>query len=213
VGCTSFAQIATPTGTTYNDTGVVLNTTYSYRERATDASGNLSPYSNVASATTSQGTISGLVAAYAFDEGTGTTVADASGNGNTGTITNATWTTGKYGNGLSFNGSNALVTINDSALLHLTTAMTLEAWVKPGSTVNKWEDIVYKGDDNYFLEATSNKNVPAGAGTFGTTDVAAYGTSALPKNTWTHLAVTYDGARLLLYVNRVQVSSLARTGT
>ena len=40
----------------------------------------------------------GLVAAYSFNEGTGTTVADLSGNGNTGTISGATWTsTGKYG--------------------------------------------------------------------------------------------------------------------
>ena len=46
-----------------------------------------------------------LVAAYSFDEGTGTTVADASGHGNTGTISNATWTTaGKYGKALVFNG-------------------------------------------------------------------------------------------------------------
>ena len=48
----------------------------------------------------------GLVAAYGFDEGSGTTVTDASGNGNTGTITNATWaTTGKYGKALQFNGT------------------------------------------------------------------------------------------------------------
>jgi hypothetical protein len=34
----------------------------------------------------------GLVAAYAFDEGSGPTAADASGNGNAGTLVNATWT-------------------------------------------------------------------------------------------------------------------------
>ena len=51
-GCTSFAQIATPTGTTYNDTGRTANTSYSYRVRATDAVPNLSGYSNTASATT-----------------------------------------------------------------------------------------------------------------------------------------------------------------
>ena len=49
-----------------------------------------------------------LVAAYGFNEGSGSTVADASGNGDTGTISNATWTTaGKYGNALVFNGTNA----------------------------------------------------------------------------------------------------------
>ena len=80
---------------------------------------------------------SGLVAAYGFDEGSGTTVTDASGNGNNGTITNATWSTsGKYGKALQFNGTSALVTIPDAASLHLTTGMTLEAWVNP-STVEQ----------------------------------------------------------------------------
>ncbi len=51
-GCTSFAQIATPTGTAYNDTGLTGSTSYSYRVRATDAAGNNSAYSNTATATT-----------------------------------------------------------------------------------------------------------------------------------------------------------------
>jgi chitodextrinase len=51
-GCTDFAQVGTATGTTYNDTGLAAATGYRYRVRATDAAGNLSPYSNVASATT-----------------------------------------------------------------------------------------------------------------------------------------------------------------
>ena len=50
--CTNFAQIATPTATTFNDTGLAASTTYRYRVRATDAAGNLSGYSNVATATT-----------------------------------------------------------------------------------------------------------------------------------------------------------------
>ena len=50
--CTSFAQIATVTGTTYSDTGLAANTSYSYRVRATDAAANVGPYSNVASAMT-----------------------------------------------------------------------------------------------------------------------------------------------------------------
>ncbi len=51
-GCANFAQIATPAGTTFNDTGLTSSTSYSYRVRATDAAGNLSAYSNTASATT-----------------------------------------------------------------------------------------------------------------------------------------------------------------
>ncbi len=45
--CANFAQIATPTTTTYSDVSLAPGS-YSYRVRATDAAGNLSTYSNVA---------------------------------------------------------------------------------------------------------------------------------------------------------------------
>ncbi|HEV3081124.1 MAG TPA: fibronectin type III domain-containing protein, partial [Gemmataceae bacterium] len=51
-GSTTFVQIGTTTGTTYTDTGVAPNSTYSYRVRAEDTSGNLSGYSNVVGVTT-----------------------------------------------------------------------------------------------------------------------------------------------------------------
>jgi len=46
--CTDFAQIATPVGTSYSDTGLLLNTSYSYQVQAIDTAGNLSPDSSVA---------------------------------------------------------------------------------------------------------------------------------------------------------------------
>jgi chitodextrinase len=54
-GCSNFAQIAAPAGNAVNDTGLTASTSYSYRVRATDAAGNLSGYSNTASAATSSG--------------------------------------------------------------------------------------------------------------------------------------------------------------
>ena len=156
-----------------------------------------------------------LVAAYGFNEGSGSTVADASSNSNPGTISNATWTTaGKYGNALVFNGTNALVTILDSASLHLTTGMTLEAWVNPSTVSSAWRDVIYKGNDNYHLEATSsNGSKPAGGGTFGSKTTETYGNAALAANTWTFLTETYDGSTLRLYVNGTQVSSKRKRGT
>src|SRR6516164_3405370 len=168
-----------------------------------------------ASAPPSTAATSGLVAAYSFDEGSGTTVTDASGNGNNGTITGATWSTaGKYGKALSFNGSNAVVTIPDAASLHLSTGMTLEAWVNPSTVNANYRDVIYKGNDNFYLEATSSHSSRPDAGMIaGGTYADAFGTAALAANTWSFLTETYDGSTLRLYVNGTQVASTAHTGT
>lgn len=50
--CGSFAEIATPSASAYSNTGLAASTSYSYRVRATDAAGNLSGYSGIATATT-----------------------------------------------------------------------------------------------------------------------------------------------------------------
>ena len=122
--------------------------------------------------------VPGLVAAYAFSEGSGTTTTDSSGNGNGGELTNATWTTGKFGNALSFNGTSALVTVPDSPSLDLTTGMTLEAWVSPNAG-DAWADVIYKGqNDTYYLAGSAPEGPPGAGGTFSAQPVL--GTSALP---------------------------------
>ena len=210
--CTSFDRQTTIPGTTYNDTGLTPNTSYTYQVKATDAAGNFSSYSNQSTATTS-GTVSGLVAAYTFDEGSGTTVTDFTGGGHNGTIANGTWTnSGKYGKAIVFNGTSTIVTIPDAPALRLTTGMTLEAWVNPSQTLSGWDDLVYKGNDNYGLEASSNPSgTPAIGGTFGSTDVFAPAPAPLTPATWTHLAGTYDGTAIKLYVNGAQVASSAQS--
>jgi IPT/TIG domain/Fibronectin type III domain/Abnormal spindle-like microcephaly-assoc'd, ASPM-SPD-2-Hydin len=51
-GCTSFSQVGTATGTAYTDAELNSGTSYTYRVRAADTAGNLSPYSNLISTTT-----------------------------------------------------------------------------------------------------------------------------------------------------------------
>ena len=123
-------------------------------------------------------------------------------------------TTGKYGRALQFNGTNALVTIPDAASLHLSTGMTLEAWVNPSTVNSAWRDVIYKGNDNFYLEATStNASKPDAGMIAGGSYADAVGTAALTANAWSFLTETYDGSTLRLYVNGTQVASTAHTGT
>ncbi len=156
-----------------------------------------------------------MVAAYNFDEGSGATVRDASGNGNTGTISGATWTSsGKFGNALVFDGVRARVSVPDATSLHLTTGMTLEAWVNPATLPHAARDVIYKGNDTYYLEASSSKKSrsPAGGAIIRRNVVESSPTSTLTPNTFTHLAVTYDGTTLRLFLNGVQVAAKVARG-
>jgi chitodextrinase len=128
----------------------------------------------------------GLVAAYSFDEGSGMTVTDASGNGNVGAISGATWTTGRYGGALSFNGLNNLVTVADANSLDLSTAMTLEAWVRPSELGETWRTAIIKQTGTtpadrlvYALYANTETGQPSGH-VFVGSDTWARGGDGLP---------------------------------
>lgn len=158
------------------------------------------------------------VAAYGFNEASGTTVTDASGNGNTGTISGATRTTaGRFGSALSFDGVNDWVTVADAQTLDVT-RMTLEAWVYP-TALSNWRTVLIKeqpGNLVYALYANTGSpgtaNRPSGH-VFSGADFDTRGTAQLALNTWTHLAATWDGVTLRLYVNGIQVSTLAIGGS
>jgi len=146
----------------------------------------------------------GLVAAYNFNEGTGTTVADVSGNNLSGTIVGASWTTGRYGNGLSFDGAS-YVDLGNPAALQLSGSMTLEAWIfATANPTNDGQIISKSSGPGWQLKTT----LDTGVQTFG---VKAYGASAAQRyssaqrllNTWYHVAGVYDATAgtLSLYIN------------
>jgi glucose/arabinose dehydrogenase len=217
-GCSNFTEIATSPNTSFYDSGLAPQATYRYRVRAGDPTGNLSGYSNIATAQTTVGAAqpSGLVAAYGFNESGGTGANDQSGNGNTGSLTNgaARNGSGKYGSAIAFDGSDDVVVVPDANSLDLTSGMTLEAWVYPTTTLSDWKSILQKEADAYFLNGNTNTNKVGVGGTFaGSCCTVLQGPNALPANQWTHVAGTYDGANLRLYVNATQVASQARTGS
>ena len=166
--------------------------------------------------------VSGLVGAWSFNDGAGTSAADASGNGRVGTVRQAVWTpNGKYGSALSFDGINDWVTVADHASLDLTTGMTLEAWVRPGA-MSGWETVVIKergaGDYAYALYAhdgaplDGGAPVPSGNVRAGGARQTLRGTTELPAGTWSHIATTYDGSTQRVFVNGVEVASRPQSG-
>jgi hypothetical protein len=195
----------------------VSNGLHTLSARARDVAGN-NTTSAAVTVTVNNTANAGLVAAYGFEEGTGSTVGDSTTNGLNGTISAATWVTaGKYGKALSFNGTSALVTVADAAALRLTIGMTLEAWVRPAAASTNWSTALLKerpGGLSYALYAFDGANKPpAGYVNVGGSDRNATGTSVLSLSAWTHLAATYDGSAVRLYVNGAQAASRAQTGT
>ena len=159
----------------------------------------------------------GLVAAYGFEEASGTQVVDASGNANHGTISGASRvSTNRFGKALKFNGSSNWITVNDSASLDLTTGMTLEAWVYPTVSLSNWATVLMKeqpGFATYWLYANDDTNRPANIVNVGGTFRQLSAGPRLPAKTWTHLAATYDGVTQQLYVNGTLAGSRPQAGT
>ena len=94
-------------------------------------------------------TIPGAVAAYGLSESTGATTADASGNINTGTLLGGATriTTGKYGNAISFNGTNSAVRILDSPSWKVSgsTTYTISMWIKVKSVTGDYRVAIGTG--------------------------------------------------------------------
>lgn len=197
------------------------NGNHNITARARDAVGNTTTSAvvvfNVVNAN------SGLVAAFGFNENTGTVANDNSGNGNNGTLTNGpTWSaSGKFGAAISFDGVDDFVNIADANSLDLTNGMTLEAWVNASNLTgyktaickeNGTTNLAYALSPNNGATNTSNQR-PNSRIRIGSNTRTVTGTSKLSLNTWTHLAITYDGTTMRLYVNGTQTSTLATTGS
>ena len=152
-------------------------------------------------------TATGLAAAYAFNEGAGTSAADASGGGLTGTLTNgASWGTGRNVGAVLLDGVNDYVELGNPVSLQLTGSMTVSAWINSAAFPFDDAAIVSKrasGEVGYQLDTTIDRG-PRTIG-FKLTNSAGsnmfrYGATTLQANTWYHVTGVYNATTSELHV-------------
>ncbi|OQY97664.1 MAG: hypothetical protein B6D35_14630 [Candidatus Brocadia sp. UTAMX2] len=147
-------------------------------------------------------------ALYNFNEGSGTIATDSSGNGNNGTIYGASWTTGRSGGGLSFDGTNDYVNLGDPLSLQPNT-VSVSVWFK---TTDSNGIILRKRLYGYGLDVWSSGRISFWIYNSAATLFRARSPLAYNDNIWHHAVGVYDGSRVRLYIDGVQVAS-ASAGT
>lgn len=147
---------------------------------------------------------SSTVGLWHFNEGTGTTATDSSGKGNTGTIYGATWTDGKFGKALSFDGVDDYIDMSDPLSLDVVENITLEAWVNATSVPVQSVAIINKGwfvwGGGYALYINPQGRVCFGVGdSLISPDICS--SQLLPLNRFVHVAGVSNGTALKIYIN------------
>ena len=155
----------------------------------------------------------GLVGYWKFDEGSGTTAADATGNGNTGTLVNSpSWVTGIINDALTFNyASNQKVSTTYRGPLG-TSAWSISLWFKTTDTRGASTNTLFTWGDNNGGGNGVSLDVENGV----IWDRSYYGNtnhwgSGYNTGTWHYLVVTapggtYTTTNILCYVDGTLLS-------
>lgn len=154
---------------------------------------------------------SGLMGYWPMNEGRGLTVGDSSGQGNTGTITGATWTNGKKGGALSFNGSSyTSITGTNANDFNFSSTVTIGFWMK-GSTNLNTVILEKSNNNNHYHFQTTNEamNNDGNHVLFGVTGMPSTGRVSSAKivsdGSWHYVVGTFDSSvnTLKIYVDGV----------
>ena len=157
----------------------------------------------------------GLMAHYSFNEGSGISARDASGNGNHATLMNgAMWVTGKFGQAIQFSNPTDYLSIADSGETLNPQYISVSVWVKPATIggglpqyiVSKDRDCCdFSGHGGYGFRINPD-GVLGGEIWLASSQslLSASGASRLTPGVWSHVAMVFNGTNIILYVNGVR---------
>jgi len=191
------------TATSYSDIGLAPGTTYYYVVSAVSSGGSESGNSSEVSPLPPPV----LQAWLKFDETSGTSAADATGNHWTGTLVNgATWVAGYSNNAVNLSGASQYLTLPAGVVSNLND-FTICAWVNPAS-LDTWARVFDFGSGTATNMYLTTKNSANGHPRFGikisnSAEQQIDAGSALSTGAWAHIAVTVSGSTGILYVNGV----------
>lgn len=146
-----------------------------------------------------------LILHYVFSEGSGTSIADTSGNGYNGTLNGATWVTGKSGSGfaLQFDGSNDYA--QTATITFGANIITICAWVywdafsDNNDLLLELSPVTDSNDNTFFINPNSSSpasvvhpRIQSGSG--GTALWRGETFTRWSPTTWTHLAFVLDNS-------------------
>jgi hypothetical protein len=180
--------------------------------------GNVNDGVNVSGNTHPSGTVS-----WWRGEGNSTDSID----GNPGTLVNGTtFAPGQFRQSFSFDGVNDYVNVNSTSNLQIATALTVSAWINLAEdpSTRSSQAIIVKGVDaqaplDWALHVTGNDFTISGPGRLrphvmaGGQWVYFDGSTVLQTNRWYHVAMSYDGTVLRVYLDGQLDGAVPLSGT
>jgi hypothetical protein len=138
---------------------------------------------------------------------------DLSGNALNATINGTTFTTASHDgtDALSFDGATSEIIIPDNAIIDFTSNMTLSAWVNLNTTSK--DQCIFGKNTAYYLTVYKDGKVGVGLRINGAWKTHKLSTEEITNNLWTHIATTYDGANVRIYIDGIERGVFTQTGT
>ena len=197
--CTTTLTLTTSAAATIGSSNVVITATGS----------GVAASTTIALTVTSPASAGPTPAAWwKIDEGSGTTTADATGNGNTGTLVNATWATGTYGKSIALSGSSSYVSVKESPSIEMSKQLTVAFWMYGTSNSNVDPRVVTKLYSWDVKLNTANRYPQFSSG-----GKYAMMSTSVPLNTWRHIVFTFSSGVVKAYVNGAPVALSTNTFT